>query len=63
MSLPEDVNVSAVVAAAVVVCLVVVACVCGGFLLHRSGFFGREFVSWVQFVCECIRAFLLTENK
>ncbi|XP_056882636.1 junctional adhesion molecule 2A isoform X11 [Takifugu flavidus] len=36
----EDVNVSAVAAAATVVCLVVVACVCGGFLLHRSGFFG-----------------------
>ncbi|XP_056882631.1 junctional adhesion molecule 2A isoform X6 [Takifugu flavidus] len=35
-----DVNVSAVAAAATVVCLVVVACVCGGFLLHRSGFFG-----------------------
>ncbi|TNM94403.1 hypothetical protein fugu_002579 [Takifugu bimaculatus] len=38
----EDVNVSAVAAAATVVCLVVVACVCGGFLLHRSGFFGRH---------------------
>ncbi|KAM8902818.1 junctional adhesion molecule 2A isoform 2-T3 [Spinachia spinachia] len=38
----EDVNVSAVVAAVLVVCLVVVVCGCGGYLLHRSGFFSRE---------------------
>lgn len=38
----EDVNVSAVVAAVVVVCLVVVVCGCGGFLLHRNGFFSRH---------------------
>uniref|UniRef100_A0A3Q3VZ81 Ig-like domain-containing protein n=1 Tax=Mola mola TaxID=94237 RepID=A0A3Q3VZ81_MOLML len=37
-----DVNVSAVVAAVVVVCLVMVACGCGGFLLHHNGFFSRE---------------------
>lgn len=42
LSLPEDVNVSAVVAAVVVVALVVVICGCGGFLLHRNGFFSRE---------------------
>lgn len=39
----EDVNVSAVVAAVVVVALVVAVCSCGGFLLHRNGFFSREF--------------------
>lgn len=38
----EDVNVAAVVAAVVVVCLVVVICGCGGFLLHRNGFFSRH---------------------
>uniref|UniRef100_A0AAQ4QTH4 Junctional adhesion molecule 2a n=1 Tax=Gasterosteus aculeatus aculeatus TaxID=481459 RepID=A0AAQ4QTH4_GASAC len=38
----EDVNVSAVVAAVLVVCLVVVVCGCGGYLLHRSGFFSRH---------------------
>ncbi|XP_028428063.1 junctional adhesion molecule 2A isoform X5 [Perca flavescens] len=37
----EDINVSAVVAAVVVVCLVIV-CGCGGFLLHRNGFFSRH---------------------
>lgn len=41
----EDVNVSAVVAAVVVVCLVVVVCGCGGFLLHRNGFFTREYAA------------------
>lgn len=38
----EDVNVSAVVAAVVVVCLVIVICGCGGFVLHRNGFFSRH---------------------
>ncbi|XP_041637510.1 junctional adhesion molecule 2A isoform X2 [Cheilinus undulatus] len=38
----EDVNVSAVVAAVVVVCLVIVICGCGGYLLHRNGFFSRH---------------------
>ncbi|XP_041822019.1 junctional adhesion molecule 2A isoform X2 [Chelmon rostratus] len=38
----EDVNVAAVVAAVVVVCLVIVVCGCGGFLLHRNGFFSRH---------------------
>lgn len=38
----EDVNVSAVVAGVVVVCLVIVICGCGGFLLHRNGFFSRH---------------------
>lgn len=38
----EDVNVSAVVAAVVVVCLVIVICGCGGYLLHRNGFFSRQ---------------------
>lgn len=38
----EDVNVSAVVAAVVVVCLVIIICGCGGFLLHRNGFFSRH---------------------
>lgn len=38
----EDVNVTAVVAAVVVVCLVVVVCGCGGYLLHRNGFFTRH---------------------
>ncbi|XP_044043119.1 junctional adhesion molecule 2A isoform X2 [Siniperca chuatsi] len=38
----EDVNVSAIVAAVGVVCLVIVVCGCGGFLLHRSGFFSRH---------------------
>ncbi|XP_034720915.1 junctional adhesion molecule 2a isoform X1 [Etheostoma cragini] len=47
----EDVNVPAVVAAVVVVCLVIVVCGCGGFLLHRNGFFspghrGRSF--WIS---------------
>lgn len=42
LSLPEDVNVTAVVAAVVVVCLVILVCGCGGFLLHRNGFFSRE---------------------
>lgn len=48
LSLPEDVNVSAVVAAVVVVCLVIVICSCGGFLLHRNGFFSRESASVAQ---------------
>lgn len=39
----EDVNVSAVVAGVVVVCLLVIICGCGGFLLHRNGFFSRKF--------------------
>ncbi|XP_070813890.1 junctional adhesion molecule 2A isoform X1 [Chaetodon trifascialis] len=48
----EDVNVSAVVAVVVVVCLVVVICGCGGFLLHRNGFFspghrGRSNVNYI----------------
>lgn len=38
----EDVNVTAVVAVVVVVCLVVIICGCGGFLLHRNGFFSRS---------------------
>ncbi|XP_060888563.1 junctional adhesion molecule 2A isoform X2 [Labrus mixtus] len=38
----EDVNVSAVVAAVVVVCLVILICGCGGYLLHRNGFFSRH---------------------
>nr|XP_057908636.1 junctional adhesion molecule 2A [Doryrhamphus excisus] len=38
----EDMNVTAVVVAVVVVCLVVVVCSCGGFLLHRNGFFSRH---------------------
>ncbi|XP_028428062.1 junctional adhesion molecule 2A isoform X4 [Perca flavescens] len=47
----EDINVSAVVAAVVVVCLVIV-CGCGGFLLHRNGFFspghrGRSNVNYI----------------
>ncbi|XP_056157192.1 junctional adhesion molecule 2A isoform X2 [Lampris incognitus] len=37
----EDVNV-AVVVTVVVVCLLVVICGCGGFLLHRNGFFSRH---------------------
>ncbi|XP_026157697.1 junctional adhesion molecule 2A isoform X3 [Mastacembelus armatus] len=48
----EDVNVTAVVAAVVVVCLVIVVCGCGGFLLHRNGFFspgqrGRSNVNYI----------------
>ncbi|XP_045912385.1 junctional adhesion molecule 2A isoform X1 [Micropterus dolomieu] len=48
----EDVNVLAVVAAVVVVCLVIVVCGCGGFLLHRNGFFspghrGRSNVNYI----------------
>ncbi|XP_032362223.1 junctional adhesion molecule 2A isoform X4 [Etheostoma spectabile] len=48
----EDVNVPAVVAAVVVVCLVIVVCGCGGFLLHRNGFFspghrGRSNVNYI----------------
>ncbi|XP_053170620.1 junctional adhesion molecule 2A isoform X3 [Scomber japonicus] len=47
----EDVNVTAVVAAVVVVCLVIVVLGCGGYLLHRNGFFspghrGRSF--WIS---------------
>ncbi|XP_058508095.1 LOW QUALITY PROTEIN: junctional adhesion molecule 2A [Solea solea] len=38
----EDVNITAIVAAVVVVCLVVVVCGCGGVLLHRNGFFSRH---------------------
>ncbi|KAM4601831.1 junctional adhesion molecule 2A [Polymixia lowei] len=38
----EDVNVAAVAATVVVVCLLVVICGCGGFLLHRNGFFSRH---------------------
>uniref|UniRef100_A0A8D2ZYR0 Junctional adhesion molecule 2a n=1 Tax=Scophthalmus maximus TaxID=52904 RepID=A0A8D2ZYR0_SCOMX len=38
----EDVNITAVVAAVLVVCLVVAACSCGGFLLRRNGFFSRH---------------------
>lgn len=38
----EDVNVTAVVAAVVVVCLLFLVCGCGGFLLHRNGFFSRH---------------------
>ncbi|CAN9498412.1 unnamed protein product [Ophioblennius macclurei] len=38
----EDVNISAVVAAVVVICLLVVICSCGGLVLHRNGFFSRE---------------------
>ncbi|KAG7241014.1 hypothetical protein INR49_026044 [Caranx melampygus] len=48
----EDVNITAVVAAVVVVCLLVVICGCGGFLLHRNGFFspghrGRSNVNYI----------------
>lgn len=46
---PEDVNVAAVVAAVVVVALVVAVCGCGGFLLHRNGFFSREFPFYLFF--------------
>ncbi|XP_061571602.1 junctional adhesion molecule 2A isoform X2 [Cololabis saira] len=46
----EDVNVTAVVAAVVVICLVVLVCGCGGLVLHRNGFFtqhrGRSF--WIS---------------
>ncbi|XP_029942443.1 junctional adhesion molecule 2A isoform X5 [Salarias fasciatus] len=47
----EDVNISAVVAAVVVICLLVVICSCGGLVLHRNGFFtpghrGRSF--WIS---------------
>ncbi|XP_029373767.1 junctional adhesion molecule 2A isoform X4 [Echeneis naucrates] len=38
----EDVNITAIVAAVVVVCLVVMVCGCGGLLLHRNGFFSRH---------------------
>ncbi|XP_077368498.1 junctional adhesion molecule 2A isoform X2 [Festucalex cinctus] len=38
----EDVNITAVVVAVVVVCLVVLVCGCGGFLMHRNGFFARH---------------------
>lgn len=38
----EDINVTAVVAAVVAVCLVFIICGCGGFLLHRNGFFSRH---------------------
>lgn len=38
----EDVNVSAVVAAVAAVCLVMAVCGCGGYLLHRNGFFSRH---------------------
>ncbi|XP_054480063.1 junctional adhesion molecule 2A isoform X4 [Anoplopoma fimbria] len=38
----EDVNVLAVVTAVVVVCLLIVICGCGGYLLHRNGFFSRH---------------------
>ncbi|XP_061654623.1 junctional adhesion molecule 2A isoform X3 [Phyllopteryx taeniolatus] len=38
----EDVNVTAVVVAVVVICLVVLVCGCGGFLMHRNGFFTRH---------------------
>uniref|UniRef100_A0A3P8RZ70 Junctional adhesion molecule 2a n=1 Tax=Amphiprion percula TaxID=161767 RepID=A0A3P8RZ70_AMPPE len=53
----EDVNITAVVAAVVVVCLVVLVCGCGGFLLHRNGFFTREFASSV------VREPLLSINR
>uniref|UniRef100_A0AAQ4REX6 Junctional adhesion molecule 2a n=1 Tax=Gasterosteus aculeatus aculeatus TaxID=481459 RepID=A0AAQ4REX6_GASAC len=61
----EDVNVSAVVAAVLVVCLVVVVCGCGGYLLHRSGFFSRESSWFCFFYLFCffflsINAFALT---
>ncbi|XP_034033140.1 junctional adhesion molecule 2a isoform X2 [Thalassophryne amazonica] len=38
----EDVNITATVATTVAVILLVVICGCGGFLLHRSGFFSRH---------------------
>ncbi|XP_062236500.1 junctional adhesion molecule 2A isoform X3 [Platichthys flesus] len=38
----EDVNITAVVAAVVVVALLVMVCSCGGLLLHRNGFFSRH---------------------
>ncbi|XP_071368343.1 junctional adhesion molecule 2A [Centroberyx affinis] len=38
----EDINVAAVAAAVVVVCLLVAICGCGGYLLHRNGFFSRH---------------------
>ncbi|XP_061547853.1 junctional adhesion molecule 2A isoform X12 [Phycodurus eques] len=38
----EDVNVTAVVVTVVVICLVVLVCGCGGFLMHRNGFFTRH---------------------
>ncbi|XP_075996735.1 junctional adhesion molecule 2A isoform X2 [Genypterus blacodes] len=38
----EDVNVAAVAAAVVVVCLIFIICGCGGFLLRRNGFFTRH---------------------
>ncbi|CAJ1086967.1 junctional adhesion molecule 2A isoform X3 [Xyrichtys novacula] len=48
----EDVNVSAVVAAVVVICLLLIICGCGGFLLYRNGFFspghrGRSNVNYI----------------
>ncbi|KAA8579603.1 hypothetical protein FQN60_006696, partial [Etheostoma spectabile] len=54
-----DVNVPAVVAAVVVVCLVIVVCGCGGFLLHRNGFFspghrGRSNVNYIPPPQECV---------
>lgn len=52
LRLPEDVNVTAIVTAVVVVCLVVLICGCGGVLLHRNGFFSREclFPSFLTFL-------------
>lgn len=38
----EDVNVTAVVVAVLVVGLIVAVCTCGGLLLHRNGFFSRH---------------------
>ncbi|XP_029929619.1 junctional adhesion molecule 2A isoform X1 [Myripristis murdjan] len=48
----EDINVTAVVATVVVIALVIVVCGCGGFLLHRNGFFspghrGRSNVNYI----------------
>uniref|UniRef100_A0A3B3ZB34 Ig-like domain-containing protein n=1 Tax=Periophthalmus magnuspinnatus TaxID=409849 RepID=A0A3B3ZB34_9GOBI len=38
----EDVNVTAVVVAVLVIGLIVAICSCGGVLLHRNGFFSRK---------------------
>lgn len=42
LPLPEDVNITAIVVGVGVVVVLVAACSCGGFLLHRNGFFSRE---------------------
>ncbi|KAK7877131.1 hypothetical protein WMY93_032157 [Mugilogobius chulae] len=52
----EDVNVTAVVVAVLVIGLIVAICSCGGVLLHRNGFFSRHRGGKSFWITECHEA-------